>query len=343
MYDYIIVTHIPAFYKVNLYNELAKKLKILVVFIATNTNEKRADDFTTLQNASFSYEVLSDGDFQTRDVKSNIKKLKIILKNNEYKRLLVSGWDLKEFWYLVMFYPKSKNCLALESTVLESTPRGIKGWIKKVFLSRISTVFASGNLHAELLKALSFKGDIKITKGVGIINKPTFEKVKKKYQKRFLYVGRLSRVKNLETLIKVLNDLPNHHLTIIGDGEEKEYLQSIANQNISFKPPIENIKLQTEFLNHDIFILPSISEPWGLVVEEALYFGLPVVVSKNCGSVELVNNGKNGYVFEPLNIEEIKRLILNINDVVYQKLIEGVSEFSVDEKDMGQVGVYFAN
>jgi glycosyltransferase involved in cell wall biosynthesis len=340
MYDYIIITHIPAFYKVNLYNELAKKLKILVVFIASNTNEKRADDFTTLQNANFSYEVLSDGDFQTRDVKSNIKKLKTIFKNNEYKRLLVSGWDLKEFWYLVMFYPKSKNCLALESTILESTPKSFKGWIKKVFLSRISTVFASGNLHVELLKALSFKGNIKITKGVGIINKPTFEKVKKEYQKRFLYVGRLSSVKNLETLIKVFNDLPNHQLTIIGDGEEKEYLQSIAHQNISFKPPIENSKLQTEFLNHDIFILPSISEPWGLVVEEALYFGRPVMVSKNCGSMELVKSGVNGYIFESMDMEEIKSLILGVDDVVYQKLIEGVSGFSVDEKDVGQAGSY---
>lgn len=340
MYDYIIVTHIPAFYKVNLYNELAKKLKILVVFIASNTAEKRADDFTTLKNVSFSYEVLYNGDFQARDKKLNIKKLKTILKNSQYKRLLVSGWDLKEFWYLVMFYPKSKNCLALESTILESTPKGMKGWIKKVFLSRISTVFASGNLHVKLLKALSFKDDIKITKGVGIINKPNYKRVKKVYQKRFLYVGRTSQVKNLEALIIVFNDLPNHYLTIIGDGEEKEYLQSIANQNISFKPPIENIKLQTEFLDHDIFILPSISEPWGLVVEEAIYFGLPVMVSKNCGSMELVKNGVNGYVFDPMDMEEIKQLILSIDDVIFEKLLDGLSEFSVNEKDFVQVNIY---
>lgn len=340
MYDYIIVTHIPAFYKVNLYNELAKKLKILVVFIASNTAEKRADDFTTLKNVSFSYEVLYNGDFQTRDTKLNIKKLKTILKNSQYKRLLVSGWDLKEFWYLVMFYPKSKNCLALESTILESTPKGMKGWIKKVFLSRISTVFASGNLHVKLLKALSFKGDIKVTKGVGIINKPNYKRVKKVYQKRFLYVGRILQVKNLEALIIVFNDLTNHYLTIIGDGEEKEYLQSIANQNISFKPPIENIKLQTEFLDHDIFILPSISETWGLVVEEAIYFGLPVMVSKSCGSMELVKNGVNGYVFDPMDMEEIKQLILSIDDVIFEKLLDGLSEFSVNEKDFVQVNIY---
>lgn len=340
MNDYIIVTHIPAFYKVNLYNELAKKIKILVVFIATNTSEKRADDFTTLQNVNFNYEVLSDGVFQTRDVKSNIKKLKIILKNNKYKRLLISGWDLGEFWYLALLYSKSKNCLALESTVFESTPKGIKGWLKRVFLSRISTVFASGNLHIELLKALNFKGDVKITRGVGITNKPNYEKVKKKYQKRFLYVGRLAQIKNLETIIKVFNELSDYYLTIVGDGEEKKYLQSIANQNITFKPPIENVKLQTEFLNHDIFILPSTSEPWGLVVEEALYFSLPVMVSKNCGSAELVKNRINGYLFDPLNAEEIKQLILGINDAIYQKLIEGVGEFSADEKDTRQVEAF---
>ena len=92
-----------------------------------------------------------------------------------------------------------------------------------------------------------------------------------------------------------------------------------------------------------IFILPSISEPWGLVVEEALYFGLPVMISKNCGSVELIKNGVNGYIFEPMNSEKIKSLILNIDNILYQELIEGVREFSVGEKDLKQLGVYYDN
>lgn len=341
MYDYVIITHIPAFYKVNLYNELAKKLKILVVFISTNTSEKRSDDFTTLKNANFSYEVLNDENFQSRNVKSNIKKIKNILKNIKYKKILVSGWDLKEFWYILIFYPKAKNCLALESTVLESNTKGLKGFIKKFLLSRVSTVYASGALHVKLLQALNFKGNIKITKGVGIINKPNLESMKKEYKKRYLYVGRLSKVKNLETIIKVFNDLPSHYLSLIGDGEEKEYLQSISNQNITFNSPIANIKLQDKYLNHDIFILPSISESWGLVVEEALYFGLPVMVSKNCGSVELVKNGVNGFVFEPLNVKEIRRLILSVDDVVFKNLIKSVSEFSVDDRDKQQIMSYF--
>lgn len=340
MYDYVIVTHLPAFYKVNLYNELAKKHNIYVVFIANNTHEKRADDFVTVENIKFNYEVLSDGDFQSRNIKENIVALKHIFKNIDYKKLLVSGWDLKEFWYLVIFYPKSKNCLALESTILESNVKGIKGWIKKIFLSRISTVFASGNLHVELVKALNFQGDIKITKGVGIINKPEVEKSEIKYQKNFLYVGRLSKVKNLEMLIKVFNDLSGFSLTLIGDGEEKEYLKKISNSNIIFKDPIENKKLKDEFLRNDIFILPSISETWGLVVEEALYFGLPVIVSENCGSSELVENCKNGFIINPFDSKSIREIILKIDDDCYSELVDGVEKFSVDAKDKVQAGVY---
>ena len=75
MYDYVIVTHIPAFYKVNLYNELAQKLNIFVVFIASNTAEKRADDFVGLEDVKFNYEVLHNGNFQRKNVFQNIKKL----------------------------------------------------------------------------------------------------------------------------------------------------------------------------------------------------------------------------------------------------------------------------
>jgi glycosyltransferase involved in cell wall biosynthesis len=44
-------------------------------------------------------------------------------------------------------------------------------------------------------------------------------------------------------------------------------------------------------------VLPSSSEPWGLVVNEALSFGCPVIVSNRCGSVDLVKESINGYVF----------------------------------------------
>lgn len=340
MYDYVIVTHLPAFYKVNLYNELSNKLDIYVIFIANNTNDKRADDFVNLERVNFEYKVLNNDNFQTRDKLQSLIKLNKILKNRKYKKNLISGWDLIEFWFIVLTTNKSKNCLALESTILESNTKWIKRVIKKIFLSKISTVFASGKLHTKLLEKLNYKDEIRITKGVGIINKPDFRKEKKLYQKRFLFIGRLSSVKNLKLLIEVFNQLPKHQLTIIGEGEEKEALKSIAGGNVLFVKPVENKKLKEFFQKNDIFILPSISETWGLVVEEALYFGLPVIVSSNCGCCELIENGKSGYVVNPYDSENIKKVILDIDEKKYNELLIGVEKFSIDEKDKIQVEVY---
>jgi glycosyltransferase involved in cell wall biosynthesis len=266
--------------------------------------------------------------------------LKSILKTYEYKKILVSGWDLKEFWYLIFTNKKSKNCLALESTINESIINGLRGVVKKIFLSRINTVFASGKLHVELLNALNYKNEIKVTKGVGIINKPSFQCIEREYKKRFLFVGRLSSEKNIKLLIEVFNTLPDHTLNIIGTGPQEKELKRMAEQNIIFLGQIENSKLKDFFLSNDIFLLPSISETWGLVVEEALYFGMPVIISQNSGASELIENGLNGYILDINNIKCIQRNILSINESKYQKLLVGVKKYPLNEKDKIQVEIY---
>ncbi len=340
MYDYIIITHIPAFYKVNLYNELAKKLNIFVIFLSSDTVQKRSSDFISYKKANFKYKILYDGDFQDRNVLKNIIILTKFLKNISYKQILVSGWDLLEFWYLVFLNKKDKNILALESTIYESATNGTKGFIKKIFLSRIKSVFASGKLHEKLLKALKFNGDIKITKGVGIINKPSFKLENKKYEKRFLFIGRLSSEKNIKELVKIFNSLPECFLTVIGIGELIQEFQKNSNANINFVGMVQNSKLKDYFLKNDIFILPSVSETWGLVVEEALYFGLPVLVSEKCGVSELVKDGINGYIIDANNITNLNEVIAKIDSNTYKKLVNGVKEFCIDSKDLEQIKAY---
>lgn len=340
MYDYIILTHIPVFYKINLYNELAKKLNILVIFIAADTCEKRSADFTSLKNCDFSYKVLNDGNFQDRKKLESIKKLRSILKSSKYKNVIVGGWDLPEFWYAIFKSAKSKNCMVLESTINESKTTGLSGLIKKIFLSRVSKVFASGSLHLKLLKELGFKRNIEITQGVGIINKPIFDMQNRQYSRKFLYVGRLSQIKNLEQIIHIFNSLADYNLTIVGEGEQREYLEGIANDNIHFAGSIANLQLKEKFLNHDMFILPSAIEPWGLVVEEALYFGMPIIISDRCGASEIVENGVNGYLINPNDEQGIKEVITSIDNHKYQQLLDGVLQFSIEVKDNKQVNAY---
>ena len=88
MYEYIIVTHIPAFYKVNLYNELAKKMNILVIFVASDTNENRSDDFISKSDLKFDHKILHTGNLQERNVYKNIRSLSA-MEQSKYRRIIV--------------------------------------------------------------------------------------------------------------------------------------------------------------------------------------------------------------------------------------------------------------
>ena len=251
----------------------------------------------------------------------------------------MSGWESKEYWYVVFTNPISKNCLALESTINESSVTGLKKILKRLFLSRISIAFASGSLHQKLLEKLSYKGSIKITKGVGIINKPKRDYVRREYKKRYLFIGRLSKVKNIEMLVDLFNELEEYMLTIIGAGPLEHQLKRKAKKNIIFEGEISNKEIRKYIESNDVLMLTSISETWGLVVEEAIYYGMPVIVSSNCGVSELIHNDVNGYVVD-LSKTNLRDIIMNINDVTYNKLTMGVIDSSLNIKDSEQVISY---
>ncbi len=340
MYDYVIVTHLPSFYKVNLYNEISKRLKVFVVFLSNDTDEKRGADFSNVSNIDFDYTVLNGSSFQHRNKLVSLYKTLLIILRFDYKKLLICGWDLPEFWLAAFCSSTKKNCLALESTAIESSVKGVKGYIKRLFLKRIDTAFPSGDLHCELLESLEFNGSIKITRGVGIINKHPYNEVVREYKRRFLFVGRLSEVKNVATIILIFNKMPDYTLTIVGDGDELDRLKVIASENIFFLGEMKNSELKNQYLYNDFFILPSTSETWGLVVEEALYFGCPVLISKNCGSRELIEDGVNGFIIDPYDSVQIKSIIESIDRSNYQDLLIGMSKHSIDSKDIDQVNVY---
>ena len=73
------------------------------------------------------------------------------------------------------------------------------------------------------------------------------------YKNKFLYIGRLSEVKNLAFLIKVFNKLPEYSLTIIGEGPDKIKLESMSEPNINFVGSVENKEAFTIFFDKIIF------------------------------------------------------------------------------------------
>ncbi|MCT7942952.1 glycosyltransferase [Shewanella holmiensis] len=340
MYDLVFVTHIPVFYKINLYNKISEKKKIFVIFIAKETVAKRSKDFISLENATFDYVVLSELAFELRNKFHSVRMLSKVLAETSYKEIIVSGWDLVEFWAAAFLNKKSRLSLALESTIHESNFIGFRGTVKKIFLSRIALVYASGSAHNDLLDALNYKGRVKLTQGVGIIRKPPINcHIPSCVNYRIAYVGRLSEEKNLDSLINVINQYPNITLELCGDGPERSKLEKIALGNVIFRGSVMNKELATIFLTSDFLVLPSRSEPWGLVVEEALYFGLPVIVSDRCGVMEILKNGDNAHIISFENFEAELKMILDSYDANVQ-IFYGKNLNTLYAKDVYQVNAY---
>jgi glycosyltransferase involved in cell wall biosynthesis len=338
MFDYIFITHLPAFYKINLYNELSKKLKICVIFVG-NSSSIRTADFVA-GHIDFEYYFLSDKEFEKRNTISCLVKLMSILRKLKFKKIVVGGWDLAEFWLAVFLTQKNKNALALESSDRESTQVGIKSILKKLFLSRISTVFASGAAQTSLLTKLGYTQKTYVTKGVGIINKPEYTKNEHIFSKKFLYIGRLSPEKNLFSLIETFNKLPDYALTIVGSGNLDDSLKEIASSNIKFIQHVKNEEIHKIYVDNDVFILPSLSEPWGLVIEEAFYFGLPVILSDQVGcGPELVQDGVNGKVFDVQSKEGLMDAITEISQD-YTAYVNAVHKIDLEKKDQEQIASY---
>ena len=143
-------------------------------------------------------------------------------------------------------------------------------------------------------------------------------------KKVLLFVGRLVSVKNLERLIDAFDIVQRTDkqliLVIVGDGVLKNYLlEKIIALNLKDRVLIpgrfEGKELLAWYLISQVFVLPSVSELFGAVINEALLSGNYVLASKLAGAASLIDEGVNGEVFDPYEVEEIANSI----EVGFQK------------------------
>lgn len=340
-YDFVFITHLPSFYKINLFNEIAKNVRVLVIFLGETSHERTAD-FVKGEKI-FDYLYLNTGDFEFRSRWASLWKLWRILHKLKYRLISVGAWDLPESWAAILCSPKKKNVIMQESSVFESELYGWKGLLKRLFAKRLSLALVSGRPQGRLMSAVGFDGSIVVTGGVGLANRA--ERTVKPYRRftgKFLYVGRLSSEKNLALLLRVFarSEMVNFHLTLVGNGPECESLQALAGSNVSLVGHVPNVRIQEVYESHDVFILPSLREPWGLVVEEALYYGLPVLASSKVGSVEdLILSYGAGLAFDPLSKNSLKQAI-EAMAAQYERYADAARTIDFVSRDTVQVRVY---
>jgi glycosyltransferase involved in cell wall biosynthesis len=230
----------------------------------------------------------------------------------------------------LLFYAKCvgiKVIISNESNVRDQKRSAWKEAFKKFVLSLADGFFCFGQSSAAYLETLGVPAAKILTRRAAVVdNALLYQRYQtalphRNSQKKqlnlpdfnFLFVGRLIEPKNLFRLLQAfaqLNAPKNWGLILLGEGDQKADLQQFCNQNkvqnVSFLAGVPWHDVPDYLALADVFVLPSVSEPWGLVVNEAMLCGLPVLVSKNCGCVEdLVKDGDNGFCFDPFQVEDL--------------------------------------
>lgn len=137
-------------------------------------------------------------------------------------------------------------------------------------------------------------------------------------QKRYItYLGRVEENKGVRTLVNAVAELPEVNLTVIGYGnllkEMKEFCENNKIHNIEFagnrdRKDALDIVMQSEFL-----VVPSIwYEVFGYTAIEGMLLGKPVIASDSGALPELINNGKNGFIFKSGSVPELKEKIMSL-------------------------------
>ncbi|TGG78883.1 MAG: glycosyltransferase family 1 protein [Aphanocapsa feldmannii 277cV] len=121
-----------------------------------------------------------------------------------------------------------------------------------------------------------------------------------------LYVGRLSAEKQIERIRPVLDAMANARLALVGDGPYREHLRRIfADTATTFVGYLGGEELAGAYASADAFLFPSSTETLGLVLLEAMAAGCPVVAANRGGIPDIVTDGVNGCLYEPVRADDL--------------------------------------
>lgn len=142
-------------------------------------------------------------------------------------------------------------------------------------------------------------------------------KVNEKYKNTIIFVGRLVPHKHVDHLLNVVkslkNDIPDIRLIIIGNGVEKDNLKLLTQEynlnNVQFLHDLNYNELIGEMKKSNVLALPSTREGFGMVLAEANSCRIPVVAYASGGVVEVVEDGVNGFLVEPFDLENLESKI----------------------------------
>lgn len=341
----LFLTNIPSPYRLDFFNELGQSCDLRVVFEAEK-NYQLHEKWYSNKYENFNAVFLKKGEIQERKV--NWKILKQLDKKNQDLIVVTNYGYLTEL--IALLYIKLKKipyCIEIDGGIIRNDSRILK-LLKKFLMKNAKGYISPSNSSDEFLiyygaknnkiyryPFTSIKKDDLLPKLIMINEKIKIRnKLKIKGEKIVLTIGQFINRKGFDILLKSCTKLSKKYgIYIIGGEPTQEYIElkkKLNLDNVHFVGFKSKDELKEYYMAVDLFVLPTREDVWGLVINEAMAYGLPVITTGRCVSgLELVKDYENGFII-PVNDEE--QLAEKINMILSNdSLCKSMSEKSLEK------------
>jgi glycosyltransferase involved in cell wall biosynthesis len=211
----------------------------------------------------------------------------------------------------------------------------LKNSIKKLVFSRVDATLGHGEESRQFAmksgvpphKALKLPHVINVDHyangaTVARLDRQAFRSTHRLRGTTYIYVGRLWWGKGLNYLLEAFEQVQIRtkgevSLLLVGDGPEEEalkrYVQATGIRNVTFAGFRQKCEVPIYYAASDVFVFPTLGDPYGLVVDEAMACSLPVISTTAAGEIgDRVVDGETGFLVPPANSEALGQSMLRL-------------------------------
>ena len=326
-------------YKAIVFTEFNKLMEensceLFVLQFALMENQRKGIGVIEIADHNYPYRLLFNSSLEEVPWYRKIFTIFNELRRHQFDIIIIPGYSYSMCW-CALLYSKLTNrkvVVSCDSTTYDNPKHWWKEWIKKLFIAKCSAGMCYGIKSKEYLLELGMPLNkifmrcqatdnqrIFNINDSAMLNRECDQIQAKLCPHNFIYVGRLSKEKNLEILLSAYSKVKLKNaqaadwgLIIVGEGPEKDNLQEFVKRmgvgDVYFTGGKNWKEIPRYHALSDVLVLPSLSEPWGLVVNEAMVCGLPVIVSTHCGAAyDIVYEGENGFTFDPGDEQDLQK------------------------------------
>lgn len=334
----VLLTEIISPYRIPVFNEIAEDTRDRFLVLFFGESEGRRQWKIYKEKIKFHYEVLPHLLFQRENSTPYFFNPTLFYKLIKCSpEIIIAGGYHHPSFLLAILYIKlfrRKIILWCESNKYDyRSNHPLKEIYKRWFVKNCSGYIVPGKASFEYLISLGAKVE-RIYLAPNAVDNDYFSRACLKYretkemfkqnkgypQKIILYVGRIIEQKGISDLLKafqILSALQSDlGLVFVGNGQQARYRNFCKTnriKNIFFEGFVHQEDLPSYYAIADVFVLPTHSDPWGLVLNEAMASSLPVISSDAAGAaVDLIINEENGYIFKRGNIQQLTSCLKGI-------------------------------